>query len=348
MTGPLTYCGLVGCVVLLGLTGCTASLSGPPEPAAVTPTMVAQSPNATTPADDPYVQLATLLHDRGVDIWFESDLVSNWLSGPATFDAAIQRLSELSGVPGVVGFKVADELGYGDGLTSVDEATRFLQAVHSSLGTVAPDAQILVDAIVPELGCLPWRGDPEAACAAAVRKQYPAATAGAMDHYLKTGLIDRLDLSTGLLDDATYAGWGTTSDDAQRDAWTHAVGRGWASEVDLQSRKALADVGGSQGDAAQAADDVKTFVSIPLAAGANAVDIWTWRQPYEGQTVSLLPADLASNPLWAALKTNAEEGDQFLTHMTPSAMATPRADWPAECDRVAEVFSSVFVAAGTG
>jgi hypothetical protein len=348
MTDLITYYGFVGGVMLLAaLTGCTASVSGPRQPAPITSSTIAR-PTATAPADDPYVELATLLHDRKVDIWFESDLVSSWLSGPVAFDAAIQRLGELSSVPGVVGFKVADELGYGDGLASVHEATRFLQAVDSSLSRVAPDAEILVDEIVPELGCLPWRGVPEAACADAARTAYPAATAEATDRYLQAGLIDRLDLSTGLLDDATYAEWGTTHQEAQREAWRHAVARGWSAEVNLQARKALAEVGGYQGDWAHAADDVETFVSIPLAIGANAVDIWTWRQPYDGDTVSLLPADLASNPLWAALTRNAAAGEQFFTHMTPSAMATPRMGWPTECDRVAEVFSSVFVAAGTG
>ena len=34
---------------------------------------------------DPYADLARQLHARGVDIWFEADLVERWLEGPAAF-----------------------------------------------------------------------------------------------------------------------------------------------------------------------------------------------------------------------------------------------------------------------
>jgi hypothetical protein len=311
-----------------------------------------ETPTPTLPAirtsHDPYIALGQRLHQRGVRVWYETDLVSSWLAGPAAFRRTVARLHTLSRVPGVVGFKIADELGYGDGLKSAAETTRFLRAANRSLGRVAPGKEILVDAIVPALGCLPWRGAAEQACAAAVDQKYPAATIEAMQGYLRAGLLDRLDLSTGLLDESTYAGWGTSLADAQQDVWAHVDQWGWGRLTTLQARKALADVGGFQGDRAQAAADTDVYVTAPVAAGARAVDVWTWRQPYDGHVVSLLGARLAPNPLWSALRTAHADGADLFTHMTPSAMPTRERAIDEECDRAAQVFDDVFVAAGTG
>jgi hypothetical protein len=297
---------------------------------------------------DRYVALAGALHQRGVAIWWETDLVARWLEGPAAFDAGIARLGKLAKRPGVVGFKISDEIGYNDGLGSPEEATRFLTQARTALARVAPGKQLLVDAVVPELGCLPWRGANQLGCAERVRLKYPAATAAAVEGYLRDKLIDRLDLSTGLLDDSTYGKWGMSKRDAQADAWNHVKEQGWPQLTILQARKALAVPNGYQGGADQAAADVDTYIDVVIAAGARAVDIWTWRQQYQGNTVSLLGPDLSPNPLWTALVQRHLQGAQLLTHMTPSAMPTDQRGFDQECALAASAFAAVFVAAGTG
>ena len=94
--------------------------------------------------------------------------------------------------------------------------------------------------------------------------------------------------------------------------------------------------------------DVGVYVDTPVSAGASAVDIWTWRQPYDGAVVSLLPASLAPNPLWRALRQARVSGVSLFTHMTPSTLPADPAALARECDLAATVFSAVFVAAGTG
>jgi hypothetical protein len=324
-------------------TATPSSRPGGPLPTA-TPS-AAPAPNLSS---DRYVGLATALHQRGVAIWWETDLVARWLEGPASFDQAIARLGELAKVPGTVGFKVSDEIGYHDGLTTTTAATDFLQQAKTKLEKVAPGKHLLVDAIVPELGCLPWRGSNQQGCAQRVRLKYPAATAAAMEGYLRAGLIDRLDLSTGLLEDATYAKWGLTRREAQTDAWNRVKNQGWAQLTILQARKALAEPDGYQGSAAEAGADSTDYIDIPVTAGAKAVDIWTWRQQYQGNTVSLLGAGLSPNPLWTELVQQRKRGRQLVTHMTPSAMPTDGAAFARECDLAAAAFTAVFVAAGTG
>jgi hypothetical protein len=329
------------------------TVSSPPQSTRTSPPKTVPSTSrsparSTTQSNDEYVALADALQSRGVKVWWETDLVARWLEGPAAFETAVARLGTLAKVPGVVGFKISDEIGYNDGLGSPDDATRFLTEARSALARVAPGKQLLVDAVVPELGCLPWRGGAQLSCAQRVRLKYPAATATAIEGYLRAGLIDRLDLSTSLLEDSRYARWGLTKRQAQTDAWNRVARQGWPQLTVLQARKALAEPNGYQGSADQAADDVATYVDVPVAAGARAVDIWTWRQPYQGQTVSLLGPDLAPNPLWTELLRKRSAGTELLTHMTPSAMPADRQGFDRECDEAARAFTAVFVAAGTG
>jgi hypothetical protein len=304
--------------------------------------------NKPPPGDgaDRYVALAERLHAHGTEIWWETDLVARWREGQASFDRAVTRLGTLARTPGVAGFKVADELGYGDGIGSPAEATRFLTDTRQALTRVAPGKPVLVDMVVPELGCLPWRGGD--GCARRARRAYPAASIEAVTGYLRARLIDRLDLSTGLLTDSEYAEQGLTRQQAQAEAWAQVGRLGWGSLTTLQARKALAAAGGYAGTDADAASDVDIYVTTPVTAGAKAVDVWTWRQKYEGKTVGLLNADLSPNPLWAALLVQRGHGVRLFTHMTPSAMPADPQAADRECALAAEVFSAVFVAAGTG
>ncbi len=297
---------------------------------------------------DPYAELARRLHDRGVDIWFEADLVARWLEGPQAFQQGLDRLAQLSAVPGVRGFKVADELGYNDGINSPGQATAFLRDVRAGLARTVPHAQVLIDVVVPELGCLGWTSAGSRTCMDEARSKHPAATEAAVTGYLREGLVDRLDLSSSLLDEWTYQSWGVSQAQAQQAAWQHVDKLGWQRLTRLQSRKALADAGGYQGSPQQADDDVHTFVDVPVAAGAGAVDVWTWRQQYDGRTVSLLDGRLADNPLWRRLATRHQAGVSLITHMTPSLMLASPAERTRELDLVASVFDGIFVAAGTG
>jgi hypothetical protein len=327
--------------------------AGDERPAATVTVPVRQSaPASPVPnpeaAGDPYAALARTLHSRGVQIWFEADMVARWLEGPQSFQEALDRLGRLASVPGVQGFKVADELGYGDGIDTAAQATDFLRAVRTGLARVAPHAQVLVDVVVPELGCLAWTSTGSESCAREVDAKHPACTEAAVTHYLREGLVDRLDLSTSLLDEWTYQGWGLSQIQAQQAAWRHVNALGWDKLTVLQSRKALADAGGYQGSAIQADHDVQTFVDAPTAGGARAVDVWCWRQGYDGHTVSLLADDLAPNPLWQRLEARHRAGVRLITHITPSLLLPTKAQRSEEVARFASVFDEAFVAAGTG
>jgi hypothetical protein len=337
--------------------GCGSTAAAPPRPAAgasavaTIPPASSSPPQAdgtTTATTDRYVALAQTLHRDGVQVWFEADLVKAWLAGPTAFATAAGRLGDLAAATDVTGFKVADEIGYDDGLTSVTQATAFLRDVRDALGKVAPGREILIDAVVLDLGCLPWRDATGRACAQQADARHPAASFTALDSYLRSGLVDRLDLSTGLLTPGAYAARGTTIDGAQREAWHHVLDAGWDRLTTLQSRKALAAPGGYQGDAQQADADLRLHVDLPVAGGAHAVDIWTWRQSYQGAVVGLLGPDLRSNALWVGLRQRRDRGVTLFTHMTPSMLPPSPDSLVRECAVAAQVFGAVFVAAGTG
>ena len=313
--------------------GGEARQSGPPSLVEVT-------------SPDPYLRTAERLRARGVQVWFEIDLVARWLDGPSTFRLAVQRVADLAQSPGTVGFKVADELGYHDGMTTKAQVLAFLRATRTALARVAPRAQVLVDAVVPELGCLRDHDAAGAACAREAGATSPGASIDTVSTYLADGLVDRLDLSAGLLSASTYRDRGLTLLRADRMVWRDVDALGWPSQTRLQARKALAMDGGWTGTDAAASRAVELHVDVPRQYGAHAVDIWTWRQAYDGGTYSLLASDLRPNPLWDVLLARKRAGVHLFTHVTPSTLPTGALRRAHEYDLIASAFDGVFVAAG--
>ncbi|MBV9832331.1 MAG: hypothetical protein JOZ82_12120, partial [Marmoricola sp.] len=267
---PPTLVLLLGVLVTL-LTACDGDLradsdhepsarSSIPQTAGPAPSAPRAAEVDTARADDPYVGVGRLLHGHGVRIWWESDLVARWLEGPASFEGAIRRLGMLARQPGTAGIKVADEIGYHDGLGTPARAMAFLRATRAALTRVAPGKPILVDAVVLELGCMPRTAE-VMACEARARADAPAATISAMTSYLNAHLIDRLDLSTGLEDPAPYPDHSLS--EAQDLAWTYVAAGPWPRLTALQSRKALAEPGGFSGGADGAAAAARTYIDVP-------------------------------------------------------------------------------------
>jgi hypothetical protein len=224
----------------------------------------------------------------------------------------------------------------------------FLSDVARSLHAAAPRAQVLVDMVVPGLGCLPGRqhaGPGPASCAAQAQADYPQLALPEIDGYLRMHAIDVLDLSTGLLPDSTYAGWGTTADAAQLAAWREVARRGWPGLVHLQARKALAHPGRYPGTPAQAEAELRTFVDIPLASGAHAVDVWAWHQEYDGAMYRLMNPGMKPNPLWAGLEQRRHAHDVLFTNMSPHSVES---SLDRDLATIATVFTDVLLPAGTG
>jgi len=344
-TGRALVGGLLLAVLLVG-AGCTT------EPAASSGASGSSTPSATVRPQ--YVALAEAVAAQHGRVWVEADLVKAWQAGPAKYAAVLATVVRLADRPGVAGVKIADELGYGDG---TDQATvlTFLAATTKELHARLPGQRVLVDVIVPELGCLHWPGAgavvagaeataSRAACAEREVARNPAASVTALDAYVARGGLDVLNVSAGLRSGSEYAAWGTTRDAAMAAAWDEASRR-WGTKVRLQARKALAHPGAYAGTAATAEADVHTFVDVPLTHGAKAVDIWTWSQPYRGTSYTLTDPGLAPNALTAALLDRRRRGVELWTHMTPSSL---QVGLDQDVASALTVFSDVLVASGTG
>jgi hypothetical protein len=285
---------------------------------------------------------------RHLSVWLESDLVRRWREGPASLAEAVAKLAKLGARPGVVGVKIADELGQDDGLVGDRQVLAFLADASSAVRRALPGKRVLIDMVVPELGCVPGVttvAAQSAGCAAAARSRWPGTTVAIADAVVRSGDIDVLDLSTGLRTNSYYAAFGLDRDAAQRAAWAEVDRLGWAQHVTLQARKALAQAGGYPADDAQAAADLNTWVDTPLASGAQAVDVWTWHQPYRGGTAMLMSPGLSTNALWRGLLERKADRGRLITHFSPSSTELSLTQ---DLDRLAEVFGSVFIAAGTG
>jgi hypothetical protein len=319
-----------------------SSVTGPARSTASLPTPT------LTPAAGDYADAVRAAVRHGLQVWLEADLVKRWQAGPSSFDAALGQLGSLSQIRGVAGIKIADELGYHDGLSTAAQIRAFLTAASSGLARYAPGKPLLIDMIVPTLGCLPDVSPPliwSTECMVKSDGQYPQLSLASITGYLQLHAVSVLDLSTGLLPDATYVGWGVTRDTVQNAAWAKVTALGWRSLVVLHARKALAHPGAYTETVQQTQDDLHTWVDLPLHDGAQAVDVWTWRQLYQGDINRLLNPGLQSNALWAALRAARLRGAVLFTHFSPHSLEV---GLDADLSMMATVFTSVFIAAGTG
>ena len=345
---------------LLAVSGCQSVTAAPPGPTA--PPTVSTPPTGSTPPTvstlrqtlrstalprAPYIAMVDMVAAQPAKVWVEVDLVKAWETGPQRYADVLNIAVKLASRPGVVGLKIADELGYHDGLNTPERAREFLAQASSDIRSRLPRAKILVDMVVPQLGCLAWASEQAARlyCANAAGNTSPAATIDAVDTYLAAKTFDVLDLSAGLLDAGTYRTWGTTGDQAMTAIWKEVVRRGWGVLVTLQARKALAHPGSYQNSPAQAEADLRTFVDIPLANGAQAVDIWAWRQQYQGSMYRLYNPGLQVNPLIAGLALRREAGVHLFTHMSPSSVEV---NMSTDVSAATAIFGNIFVAAGAG
>jgi hypothetical protein len=335
-------------VIAVAVAGCGAPASQ--QPSGPAKQQVSSPPPVPTPLPpiSDYRTAVTVAIQDGLRVWIEADLVKRWEEGPTWFAAAVSRVAALANRPGVAGIKIADELGYYDGMTSASKIRNFLTASARALHAAAPGKLILVDMLVPQLGCLPGHqpaGSGPASCATRLQAEYPQLSLAAVDSYLRLHAINVLDLSSDLQSSSTYASWGTTADAAQADAWQQVQSSGWPGLVYLQARKALAHPGSFDGTSQEAAAELNEFVHIPLRNGAHAVDIWTWHQEYQGQIYRLMNPGLQGNALWSALAQMRRDGAVLFTHMSPHSVESGLS---ADLAEIASVFTDVFLPAGTG
>jgi hypothetical protein len=334
------------------MTALVASLAGGAvlglaTAASASPTKAGQRSAALATASvTPYANAVDEAHGQGLRVWIEVDLSKAWQKSPAAFEKAVDQTAYLAQRPGVVGFKIADELGYYDGLDSVDEIQRFLKASASALRAKAPGRKILVDMVVPQIGCVPGHASKMTPyCLAREGKEYPHLTMENVDKYLASGNIDVVDLATHLGTDSQYRKWGITANEAQSAAWSEVHRRGWSSKVEMRGRKALADKMPYRGTAAQADAVLTTYVDVPTQMGAKAVDIWAWRRVSQGRLVRLMDPGNTPNDLWRELVRRHDSGVVMSTHFSPfSTEKGVRED----LKMISTAFTDVLIAGGTG
>jgi hypothetical protein len=320
----------------------------PPQPSTRPTALLAAPPPRVGPPTTPYEATIDAARSAGLHVWLEADLVKRWLEGRAFFDAGIETLAGLLQRPGVLGVKIADQLGYQDGLDSQAKVQAFLDAAATGLAKQAPRAKIAVDMTVPALGCLPGTPNPPVwatVCTAEMNGQYPQLSPAAVQSYLESGDIDVLDLAPGLLPAQSYVGWATTVSAASEAAWDEIDRLGWRNLVRLQARKALAHPGTDPSTAAQARAEVADFIETPVRHGVPAVDVWTWRQRYQGEMYRLMDPGMQPNALWRELVGLHDRKVAMFTHFSPSSVESSVV---GDLGVLRQAFTDVFVAAGIG
>jgi hypothetical protein len=311
-----------------------------------------------TPARPPRLPApppAAHAYDRGIDaaarhglrIWIEVDLPTAWLAGPHRWRQTLDYVGHMAARPGVVGIKIADELGYQDKLGGVHDVVRFLRAAHADLARVAPGKLIAADFYVSDAGCLPGDASRWArACATEFRTRLPRCTLDAVDRYIRTGALDVVNYAPEVVSDEEFAG-GAIADPAagMRAAWQEARRRGWDRLVTLNGRLAPGFPGRYPHDRAHAERTLHSELDVPILMGARGVDVWTWRQHYEGKTFHLIDPGLRPNALWQALLDRRSRGARLFTHFDPTIVDR---GLDADLEVLKTVFTDIFVMPGLG
>jgi hypothetical protein len=288
-------------------------------------------------------------NDKGLQVWIESDLVKAWLQGPDAFNAAVQKLAAEAQTPGVVGFKIADELGQPGQTTTTSpaDALRFLKEARAALHANAPGKLILIDVIGFDLGCVPGSASSwHQKCLDQNSAADASLSLDTISQIVDSGYIDELDVTTNMGDPTKYQkNFGVTRTQAQQMAFAEIVNRGWSKKIVVNTRKAFSFPTATIPDATTAAGLVGDFIDVPIAAGAKAVDTWAFSQAYNGQIVNQMSPNYQSNALWDAFKNEKAKGVNLFTHYTPSH---PMGPVDQDMAAIATAFTGVFCAAGTG
>lgn len=298
------------------------------------------------PPRNPYEAGIDAAARHGLTVWVEVDMPAAWRAGPQRWNQTLAYVATLARRPGVAGVKIADELGYRDGLRDVAEVVRFLNAAKAALDRVAPGKRIMADFYVSDAGCLP--GSTSAwtrACAREFRTRHPRCTLDAVDRYIRTGTLDVVDYAPEIITDGEYDGGTVDPDQAMRAAWREATRRGWDRTVTLYGRLAPAFPDSYPHDRRYAERTLHNELDVPFAMGARAVDVWTWQQHYDGRIHHLIDPGLRPNPLWRALLERRARGARLFTHVDPTIVDQ---GLDADLTVLKTVFSDIFVMPGLG
>jgi len=353
-----TTAGSSGSALSPGDTTGTPALPGgvtPVYPAWTTPVPV-YSPKNTAKDLDSWVAPMKAADAAGMQVWIETDLVTPWLaggpSGPKFIQAISKVTAEAKAVPNIVGVKIADELGKHDShkINNPDQAMQFLHDVRAALHADDPGKLVMIDIIGTNLGCMPNSTSAATQKCEADDDAYEEVThLDFIDRVAKSGLVDVMNVTTNMLTQDQYQkGWGKSRGDAEKAAIDEIKHRGWDKQVILNTRKALSwPTPGNIESADQAASMVPDFVDVPIAAGLNAVDVWSWSTIWGKSSlpVHLMSPNYTTNALWTALLDRHKRGDKLYVHYTPTHS---EGSLDGDMSHIAQAFTGVFCAAGTG
>ncbi|WP_188197520.1 hypothetical protein [Nonomuraea sp. SYSU D8015] len=305
----------------------TTSLTPTPDSSSPTPatpsasSTATPSPSATTPptiaADDPVGQALAAARTHNLRIWLDTDLVNAWRAGSQQLTAAASRLAMYATQPGVVGTKMAFDLGLRGGFASAEEIMRFVSETSQVLRNTLPSGRrIAIDIVIPELGC---GGNQE--CVSAMRQTHPLLSLANVERYVLTGHIDAVNVSTGIPTKQYTDRYKIQPSAVTNNLWSALRQRRWENKFPglfIGAREiGLAHSGSSSTvTTVQAAKLVNELVDIPLRGGdeqgddtdrllpvtAKHIVLWTWRQSFAGQTWRLTDSGGQPNAIWEELR----------------------------------------------
>jgi len=275
-----------------------------PTPSATVATPTPSASSSSVP-NDPTKEAIQQAQALGLRVWLETDLVATWEAGANQLKATAARLAQQTNQPGVVGVKIAAELGLRSRFTDPAEVRRFVTEASAVLRAVLPAGrQIAVDVVIPELGC-----GQHAQCVNTMHTNYPLLKLAEVEQYVLNGAVDAVNVATPLFNPFLdiYKQSGLSTDRILQQQWMALRIRNWDSRVPglyIGARElGLAHPDGKPAlTGADAMNAVKARLDGPLRLGVQHVVLWTWKQQWDGVAWRLNDAGLRSNSVWDALR----------------------------------------------
>ena len=226
--------------------------------------------------------------------------------GTGLLSRAVNRVAALAGQPGVAGIKIADELGYNDGMDSAGKIKRFLSDTARALHAAAPHKLILVDMVCHSSAACLATSSPCPPPRPVARRRMPLPRARPYrNRQLPAHARDRRARSQHrAAADSTYAAGAPRRCGADRrlagGAPTRLAQPGPAAGP--QGARASGKLSRRAGPGGRGHAPVRRH---PDRLRRPAVDIWTWHQEYEGAMYQLMNPGMRPNALWISSNSSA-------------------------------------------
>lgn len=228
----------------------------------------------------------------GLAVILEFDYKTDFMNEVSINNRVNAVIAQIKNNPGTIsGVHVADRLNE---QYSAEQGKAYLAATGGRLHAEVPGVPVFVDVSDWELTC---GKELQPSCSSVtLNTKYPYEKNSVLTSFKDSGYIDGFFIGDNLQKNNANANY---------EAWKTARAL-WPAPFKVMSRAsqfafATGTYTGTQSDANAIAN---AYILSPMAAKADGISAWSWKQEYQGSVSTLLNKDGSNNYIWEAMKTS--------------------------------------------